>query len=85
MGTDAYKQLLWTHMKAENAHQMEETLATLAEDCLFEDQALGHVFQGYAGAKDLTHLDMMSLGILSKAGLVLPNIYDGKQGFAKYV
>lgn len=39
-------------MQAENAHQMEETLATLTPDCLFEDMALGQVFQGHAGARD---------------------------------
>ena len=39
-------------MQAENAHRMEETLATLTENCLFEDMALGQVFQGHAGARE---------------------------------
>ena len=52
MKAEAYKQMLRTHMKAENAHQMEETLATLTPDCLFEDMALGQIFQGHAGARE---------------------------------
>src|SRR6266496_1943945 len=52
MSREAYQQLLRTHMEAENAHRMQETLATLTEDCLFEDMALGQVFQGHAGATE---------------------------------
>jgi steroid delta-isomerase-like uncharacterized protein len=52
MKTEAYQQLLRTHMQAENAHRMEETLATLTPDCLFEDLALGKVFRGHAGARE---------------------------------
>lgn len=52
MKAEAYKQLLRTHMQAENAHQIKETLATLTPDCLFEDMALGQVFQGHAGARE---------------------------------
>jgi steroid delta-isomerase-like uncharacterized protein len=51
MSAQTYKQLLQTHMRAENAHQMEETLGTLTPDCLFEDMALGQNFRGHAGAR----------------------------------
>ncbi len=51
MKAEAYQQLLLTHLQAENAHRMEETLATLTPDCLFEDLALGQVFRGHAGAR----------------------------------
>jgi hypothetical protein len=52
MRTEAYQRLLRTHMQAENAHRMQETLATLTPDCLFEDLALGQVFRGHAGARE---------------------------------
>ena len=45
MRTEEYLQLLRRHMEAENAHWMKETLATLTEDCLFEDMALGRKCQ----------------------------------------
>jgi len=38
-------------MQAENAHQIEQTLATLTLDCLFEDLVLGQVFRGHAGER----------------------------------
>ena len=52
MSTDVYLQLVQKHMEAENAHRMEETLATLTPDCLFEDMALEQVFRGHAGARE---------------------------------
>lgn len=52
MRTEVYKRLLRRHLEAENAHLMEEILATLTLDCLFEDVALGQNFQGHAGARD---------------------------------
>jgi steroid delta-isomerase-like uncharacterized protein len=52
MSTDVYLQFVQRHMEAENAHRMEETLATLTSDCLFEDMALGQIFQGHTGARD---------------------------------
>lgn len=42
--------LVANHLAAENAHQLDETLATLHPDCLFEDLALGLVYHGRAGA-----------------------------------
>src|SRR5262245_7048118 len=40
------------HLTAENAHRLEETLATLTEDCVFEDVALQKTFRGHAGAAE---------------------------------
>ena len=40
------------HLTAENAHRLDETLATLTEDCLFEDVALQKTFNGHAGAAE---------------------------------
>jgi len=45
-----YKDLLKRHLQAENAHKLGETLATLSEDCVFDDKALGKVFHGQEGA-----------------------------------
>ena len=39
------------HVAAENQHLMAETLATLHEECIFEDIATGQVFHGRAGAE----------------------------------
>jgi hypothetical protein len=39
------------HLSAENAHRMEETLAELHPDCLFEDLPLGKTYRGRAGAE----------------------------------
>ena len=44
------EQLVATHLAAENDHRLEDTLATLHEECLFEDRALGQVFHGREGA-----------------------------------
>ena len=50
MLTPDYRDLLIRHLKAENAHQLAETLATLTEDCIFDDRTLGRVFRGREGA-----------------------------------
>jgi steroid delta-isomerase-like uncharacterized protein len=43
--------LMRAHIDAENGHRMAETLATLHEECVFEDVATGQVFHGRAGAE----------------------------------
>lgn len=43
--------LLRAHVQAENAHHMQETLATLHEECVFEDTATGQIFRGKSGAE----------------------------------
>lgn len=47
---DRYLEVLNQHLAAENAHDLEGTLATLTADCLFEDLALAKEFRGYDGA-----------------------------------
>lgn len=44
--------LLQRHTEAENGHRLDDTLATLTEDCVFEDVALGGRFSGHAGAAE---------------------------------
>jgi steroid delta-isomerase-like uncharacterized protein len=39
------------HLAAENAHRMEETLAELHPDCVFEDLPLGKTYRGRVGAE----------------------------------
>jgi len=51
-----YQRLLRVHLAAENAHRMEETLATLTEDCRFEDLTIGKTFYGREGARDYYRL-----------------------------
>jgi steroid delta-isomerase-like uncharacterized protein len=43
---DPYQVLLQKHVEAENAHSLEDTLATLTHNCVFEDKALDRVFRG---------------------------------------
>ena len=50
MISEQYKTLLAKHLAAENTHQLDETLATLTEDCVFDDKALGKKFLGREGA-----------------------------------
>lgn len=45
-----HRGLVGRHLAAENAHQLEETLATLHPDCLFEDVTLGLEYHGREGA-----------------------------------
>jgi steroid delta-isomerase-like uncharacterized protein len=44
--------LVRRHLQAENAHDLEATLATLHPDCAFEDFATGQRWRGHAGATD---------------------------------
>ena len=44
------ERLVSTHLEAENDHRLEDTLATLHEECVFEDRALGQIFHGRKGA-----------------------------------
>jgi steroid delta-isomerase-like uncharacterized protein len=49
---DCNQTLVRTHLTAENLHQMDETLATLHEDCVFEDIPMGLTYRGKAGAQE---------------------------------
>ncbi len=42
--------LLARHVDAENAHDMQATLATLHPDCVFQDMALDREYRGHTGA-----------------------------------
>lgn len=42
--------ILNEHLRAENAHDLEATLATLHPECVFEEVATGEVYHGRAGA-----------------------------------
>jgi steroid delta-isomerase-like uncharacterized protein len=44
--------LVRRHLEAENAHDLDGTLATLHPDCAFEDFATGQRWRGHAGAAD---------------------------------
>lgn len=44
------REVVIRHVEAETAHRMDETLETLAEDCVFDDRALGRVWHGREGA-----------------------------------
>jgi steroid delta-isomerase-like uncharacterized protein len=50
--SDADRQLLARHLTAENEHRMDDTLATLTEDCVFDDRGLGRVWHGREGARE---------------------------------
>jgi len=41
-----YKEMLRRHLEAETVFDMEQTLSTLTEDCVFEDMPSGETFQG---------------------------------------
>lgn len=42
--------MLRRHLEAENAHDLQGTLATLHRDCVFRDHATGQVWNGHEGA-----------------------------------
>ena len=47
---DDLAQLVVRHLKAENAHDLPGTLATLHPECRFEDLATGQSWSGHEGA-----------------------------------
>jgi steroid delta-isomerase-like uncharacterized protein len=47
----AYTAILHQHLAAETVFDMEGTLATLTEDCVFEDVATGEVYRGREGVR----------------------------------
>ncbi|MCW5633345.1 MAG: ester cyclase [Rubrivivax sp.] len=51
MLTPEQQDLLARHVAAENAHRMEDTLATLHPDCVFEDMAMQRRWHGRDGAR----------------------------------
>jgi steroid delta-isomerase-like uncharacterized protein len=57
------REIVLRHVAAETEHRMEETLATLSEDCLFDDRALGRVWHGRAGAREYYRMWWDAFGI----------------------
>jgi steroid delta-isomerase-like uncharacterized protein len=51
MVDQAHATVIARHVTAEHARRMEDTLATLAEDCMFEDRTLGLTLRGREGAR----------------------------------
>lgn len=63
-----YGVLVARHLEAENAHKLEETLATLHADCLFEDMALGRRFHGRDGAAEYYRLWWSAFDVVVAGG-----------------
>jgi len=63
MLTPENREILLRHVKAETEHRMEETLATLTPDCVFEDHAFARVWRGHEGARDYYRLWWDAFGI----------------------
>jgi steroid delta-isomerase-like uncharacterized protein len=61
-------EIVLRHVKAETEHRMEETLATLTPDCLFDDRAFGRVWHGREGARDYYRLWWDAFGIAPHTG-----------------
>lgn len=59
-----YESLIRRHVEAENGHRLEETLATLHPDCVFEDVPLGRTFHGHAGASEYYRMWWEGLGLV---------------------
>lgn len=57
--------LLRTHVAAEDAHCMQDILATLHQDCIFEDTATGQIFRGRSGAAAYYQQWWDALGLVS--------------------
>ena len=51
MVDQAHAAVIRRHVTAEHERRMEDTLATLAEDCVFEDRTLGLTLRGREGAR----------------------------------
>ncbi len=56
------------HVEAETEHRMDETLATLTEDCVFDDRALRRVWRGRDGARDYYRMWWEAFGIRPETG-----------------
>jgi steroid delta-isomerase-like uncharacterized protein len=57
------RDIVLRHVKAETEHRMEETLATLTPDCVFDDRAFNRVWRGREGARDYYRLWWDAFGI----------------------
>jgi steroid delta-isomerase-like uncharacterized protein len=91
MPASDYQELLRRHLDAENRHDMDDTLATLTTDCVFEDLALGERFEGHAGATAYyrmwwdafdTEVTPERLHLVEPATAVAETTWRGKHGGA---
>ncbi len=62
------REVVLRHVQAETAHQMEETLATLTEDCVFDDRAFQRVWHGREGARAYYRMWWDAFGIRPETG-----------------
>ena len=56
--------LIQRHVEAEGAHRMDDTLATLHPECLFEDVPMQRVFHGREGARQYYRMWWDGLSLL---------------------
>lgn len=63
MLSPANLEIVLRHVKAETEHRMEETLATLTPDCVFDDRAFSRVWRGREGARDYYRMWWDAFGI----------------------
>lgn len=64
--------LLARHTDAENGHRLNDTLATLTPDCVFEDAALGLTLNGHSGAAQYYRMWWDGLDVTVDVEDVLP-------------
>ncbi len=62
------REIVLRHVTAETEHRMDETLATLTPDCVFDDRAFGRVWHGREGARDYYRLWWDAFGIAPHTG-----------------
>lgn len=62
----AYTEVLHRHLAAETAFDMSGTLATLTEDCVFEDVATGELHRGHAAVRAYYHEWWTVFGIIPR-------------------
>ncbi|MCW5773089.1 MAG: nuclear transport factor 2 family protein [Rhodospirillaceae bacterium] len=68
MLSDENRDVVLRHVAAETEHRMDETLATLTEDCVFDDRAFGRVWHGREGARAYYRLWWDAFGIAPHTG-----------------
>jgi hypothetical protein len=59
-----FGRLIISHVEAENAHNIDATLATLHPDCVYEDVPTGRVFRGHVGAQQYYREWWNAFGVL---------------------
>jgi steroid delta-isomerase-like uncharacterized protein len=89
MPASDYVELLGRHLDAENRHDLADTLATLTNDCVFEDLALDQHFEGHSGATAYyrmwwdafdTEVTPEQLHLVEPATAVAETTWRGKHG-----